>query len=79
MRRDDTFRPPISEAMKAKIREAFALVPADRKGAVVVLADEHGTRLHVAHRFNDHWKVGGVVAVPWGEKPEGYVGIEGSW
>jgi hypothetical protein len=41
--------------------------------------DENGARLHVAHKFNDHWKVGGAVGKPWNSKWEGYVGIEASW
>lgn len=77
VRRGD--RPPISELAKAQIREMFQVVPEGRRSAVVSIVDEHGARLHVASRLGEHWKVGGVVGVPWGERPSGSVAIEASW
>jgi hypothetical protein len=72
-------RPSISDAMKQKITDAFAIVPEGKTGALVAIVDEHGARLHVAHKINDHWKVGAAVGRPWSGGVEGYVGIEGSW
>lgn len=72
-------RPPISEPIKAAIRDAFTVVPPGKTSAVLAIVDAHGARLHVAWKVNDTWKVGAVVGVPFGGKPEGYVAVEGSW
>jgi hypothetical protein len=76
---DEGYRPPISDWMKMKVAEALAIVPDGKSGALLAIVDENGARLHVAHKFNDHWKVGGAVGKPWNSKWEGYVGIEASW
>lgn len=75
----DPFRPSISDAMKQKITDTFAIVPPGKTGALIAIVDEHGGRLHFAHKMGDHWKVGAAVGWTMGDKPRGYVGIEGSW
>lgn len=72
-------RPTLSEAMKQKVRDEFAMVPPGKRGALVAIVDQHGARLHLAHKIKGAWKVGVAVGTPWGWKPEGYVGVEGSW
>lgn len=77
---DPLGRTPIAEGMKRQIEEAFAVVPKGKRGALIVLADEHGARAHVAAKLNDRWKVAGGAGVPWhGDKPSGWVGVVGCW
>lgn len=76
---DVAIRPPLSEAMRQKVRDAFAIVPQGKTGALVAIVDERGARLHIAHKLNEHWKVGVAVGKPWDGKFEGYVGIEATW
>lgn len=73
------FRPSISDAMRQKVRDAFAVVPEGKTGALVAIVDANGARLHLAHKINDHWRVGGVVGRPWGGKFEGHVSVEAAW
>jgi hypothetical protein len=73
-------RTPIAEGMKRQISEAFAIVPERKRGALIVIADEHGARAHLAAKLNDRWKVAAGLGVPWtGEKPVAWIGVIGSW
>lgn len=79
-RADSLGRPILAEGMKRQIEEAFKVVPTDKRGAVLVIADERGARAHVAAKINGSWKVAGGGGVAWaGKKPEGWVGVMGSW
>jgi hypothetical protein len=77
----ETFgRPPITEPIKQAIRDAFAVVPDGKRGAMLAIADASGVRMHIAVKVNDTWKVGGAVRVPTdGSRPDGYVAVEASW
>ena len=77
---DEFGRPLLSDAIKQSVADAFKAVPDDKRGALLVIADEHGTRGVLAAKINDHWKVAASGGFEWGEKkPSGYVAIEGSW
>ena len=62
---DDHGRTPIADAVRQSITEAFAIVPDGKRGALVVIADEHGPRAVVAAKLNGHWKVAAGGSVPW--------------
>ena len=79
MSEEITGRPTVSEPIKQAIRDAFAAVPPGRTSALLAIVDTHGARLHVALKINDTWKVGAQVGMPFGGKPDGYVGVEASW
>lgn len=72
-------RPPIAQPIRDAIAHAFAEVPAGKSSAVLAIVDPHGARLHAAWKINDTWKVGAVVGVPFGSKPDGYVAVEAAW
>jgi hypothetical protein len=72
-------RTPISDAIKASVADAFRAVPDGKSGALLVIADENGARLHAAFRVGSHWKIGAVVGKPWDDKPYGYVAVTGYW
>lgn len=73
-------RPLLAEGMKRQIDAAFATVPSGKRGAVLILANEHGATAHLAAKIGDHWKVAAGGGVPWkGEKPSGWIGIAGAW
>lgn len=70
-------RTPISDAIKAKVVDAFRDVPAGKNGALLAIADEHGARLHLAFKIRESWAVGAAVGKPWDGKPEGFVAVVG--
>jgi hypothetical protein len=70
---------PIADAVKASINDAFRAVPDGKRGALLVIADEHGARAMVAARIGDNWKVAAEAAKPWNEPVTGTVAIVGSW
>lgn len=78
---DDRGRTPIADGMKQQITAAFQAVPAGKRGALLVIADEHGARAHLAAKIGDSWKVAGGAGVAW-RAPQSaayYVAVEGSW
>jgi hypothetical protein len=82
---DHLGRPVIDDATKQLVREAFSIVPPDKNGALLVIA-EHGAdgevhaRAHLAFKIDDHWKVAGGLGWRLGEKrPAGWVGVEATW
>jgi len=72
-------RPPVTEPIKQAIRDAFAIVPPDRSGAIIAIADEHGARIHVAQKIGGNWQVGGQIGVPLHGSVSGQVFVTGSW
>lgn len=77
---DPLGRTPIAEGMKRQIEDAFKVVPEGKRGALLVMADEHGARAHVAAKIGDRWKIAAGAGVPWtGDKPSGWVSVVGSW
>lgn len=78
---DDLGRPAITETMKAQIAQAFTVVPPNRRGALLFIADETGVvRMHVAARIGSSWKVaaGGGYEIG-ARRPSGFVGVEAAW
>lgn len=80
---DTLARPTIAEGMKRRIEQEFAIVPKGKRGALILLVDERSARLHVAANLDGkgNWKVaaGGGVPYTGPKKPEGFVGLLGSW
>lgn len=80
--RDALDRPVISDSIKSKIAMAFQDIPKGKKAALLVIADEHGTRGVVAAKIghSGDWKVAAGGGIDWAEKkPYGYVALAGSW
>jgi hypothetical protein len=81
---DHLGRPVLAEGMKRQIEAALTLIPAGKRGALIVLADAESktARAYVAANLDGkgHWKVAAGAGVPWdGRKPEGWVGVMGAW
>lgn len=73
-------RPVISDAVKEEIKKAFAAVPEDKRGAVLVVADEHGTRGMLAWKLGGKWKVAAGAGYDWkGKQPTASVSVAGTW
>jgi len=73
-------RTPISNWMKAKIESELNGIADDKRGALIIMADDHGTTAHLAARLSDGWKVAGEIGWEWSEKrPSGFVAIERAW
>lgn len=76
---DGLGRIPIADPIRRSIDEAFKSVPAGKRGALLIIGDGEGARMHVAARLGDHWKVAAGLGKPWDARPEGYVAVEASW
>jgi hypothetical protein len=75
---DDLDRPVVSPSIKDAIDHAFDGVQG--RGALVVIADEQGTRAHLAANLNGHWKVAAGAGFDWAtRKPNGYVAVQAVW
>ena len=75
---DDLGRPSIAPSIKAQIDQAFDGL--EGRGAVLIIADETGTRAHLAAKLNDHWKVAAGAGWTWADKkPSGFVTIAATW
>ena len=72
-------RTPISDAVKRSINEAFSAVPNGKRGALLVIADEHGARAMLAARLGSSWKVAASGEKPWNGQVIGTVSVQGSW
>lgn len=72
-------RTPIADSVKVAVTQAFAEVPEGKRGALLVIADEHGPRAMLAARINDRWKVAAGGGKAWNGPIEGTVAIVGSW
>lgn len=71
-------RPVVAPSIKDAIDKAFTGV--DGRGALLVIADEKGTRAQLAAKFDHGWRVAGGAGVQWAEKkPIGYIAIERVW
>jgi hypothetical protein len=77
---DPLGRTPLAAGMKAQIDAALSEIPEGKRGAVVILFDEHGARAHLAARIKGTWKVAAGAGVPLKDgKPSGWVAVAGSW
>jgi hypothetical protein len=72
-------RQPITPDLHQAIQDAFKTVPDDKRGALVILADTHGTRAHLAAKINNTWKVAVEAGKPWHGPVSGAVMLEGVW
>lgn len=79
MTHDALGRTPIADAIKAQIDAAFRVVPEDKRGALLVIADESGVRAHVAARIGERWKVAAGGGRRWDGQVEGSVALMGVW
>lgn len=78
MQVDHLGRPTVTPDIRASIANAFQGV--EGRGALLILADERGTRAHLAAKIGDHWKVAAGGGFEWAEKkPAGFVGVEFVW
>lgn len=77
-RLDELDRPVVSPSIKDAIDHAFDGVQG--RGALVVIADDQGTRGHLAANLNGHWKVAAGGGFNWADKkPSGFVGVQAVW
>lgn len=77
--RPGALRQSIDNATKRMIAESLATIPPDKRGALIVIADQHGPRAHVAAKIDDHWKVALAAGVSWKGEVNGVVAIQGAW
>lgn len=69
----------IDQATKEAIRQATAEIPEGKTAALIVIADQHGSRVQFAKKIGENWKVANEVGKPWHGKIEGRVALVGSW
>ncbi len=75
---DELGRPTVAPSIKDAIDKAFTGVQG--RGALLVIADEHGTRGQLAAKYGDHWRVAGGAGIDWADKkPSGYVAVQRVW
>jgi hypothetical protein len=75
---DTLGRPDVAPSIREAIARAFDGV--EGRGALLMIADERGTRAHLAAKLADHWKVAAGGGFNWSEKkPSGFVAVEAVW
>lgn len=72
-------RQPIAPSLKDAIAAHLAQIPDGKRGALVVVADEQGTRAHLAARINGNWNVAFEAGKPWHGPVTGQVMVQGTW
>lgn len=67
--------------LSVALRDAFAVLPPDKRGALIVIADEQGARVTVAARIGSgqRWKLAASASQPWDGPVSGVVSVQGSW
>jgi hypothetical protein len=71
---------PLTDATKARIDTALSVIPEGKRGALLLVADEQGTRAYLAARLGDHWQLAAGAGVAWEDrKPYGFVALQASW
>jgi hypothetical protein len=82
---DELGRPVISEPLKEAITGAFAAIPSNKRGAVVLIADRGSSeiRANFAAKLDEagNWKVAAGAGWEWGKKDPStaFVAVVGSW
>lgn len=72
-------RASIDAQAKKLVAESLSEIPDGKRGALLVIADEHGARAHVAARINGDWKVSMAAGREWDGEVTGQVAVVGSW
>ena len=79
---DPLGRPVLSDALRTEIAATLAGIPQGKRGALVIVATEHGATAHLAAKIGSSgdWKIAAGAGVPWRNgKPSGWVVISGAW
>ncbi|HXG72284.1 MAG TPA: hypothetical protein VNJ04_16865 [Gemmatimonadaceae bacterium] len=73
-------RPEVGKTIKESIATAFAVVPDDKRGALLIIATEDGARAHLAAKIGEHWKVAAGAGWTWETHDVGaFVSVQGVW
>jgi hypothetical protein len=63
-----------------ELTRQLSRLPANTRGAFVVIADSTSVRMGVMHKFSDHWQMSAELEQQWAKKrPDFKVTIAGSW
>lgn len=76
---DSLGRTPISDSVKRTIADTLAAIPDDKRAAAVVIADEHGSRVVLAAKLKDGWRVAGGAGRDWQGQTHASVQLVGVW
>jgi hypothetical protein len=76
---DSKGRFPITDAVKSLIGEALAGIPEGKSRALLVIADQHGSRAMWAQKLGTNWRVTAQGQTSWTGQISGQVAILGSW
>lgn len=68
-----------AKSVHGSLDEAFQAIPANHRGALLVIADQDGARAMVAAKLGANWSVAAGASKPWHGKIEGQVSLLGSW
>lgn len=74
-------RQPIAQSMKRMIDRELASIPDGKRGALIVIADMHGARAHLAAKLDAEgdWKLAFSAGKPWHGPVDASVMVMGSW
>jgi hypothetical protein len=73
-------RTPIADSLRRQIAQQLDALPEDKRGALVIVADDHGARAHLAARLGEGWKIAFEAGKAWDEPaPTWSVGVAGAW
>jgi hypothetical protein len=71
---------PMTKDLREQIERSIAsIIPPDKRGAVLAVADGDGMQLAAATRVGTRWKLGGEVTRKWGGRVAGKVMVVGTW
>lgn len=71
---------PLTKSIRSQIESTIAaIVPADKNGAVLAIANMEGATIMVAHRINQHWQLSADVTRKWSGPVSGEVKLLGTW
>jgi hypothetical protein len=71
---------PVTSAFRASLERALAdVIPKDKRGAVLAVADDKGARIAFATRVGNHWELGASAGRSWDGDVSGAVVVQGTW
>jgi len=71
---------PMTKDLRLQIEASIAkIIPDNKRGAVLAVADGDGMQFAAAHRVGARWQLAGEVTRKWGGKVAGQVMIVGTW